>query len=160
SFQTHLYWRKFHARHRPRRSSRRFSRRLRGRRAFVRRVSAAAVHVPADVTSAALISETSVKTINQIGTVFFTDKLASVTTERVRSALEASNLDPMFAHDLSKRYCFSRAKNQLQAEGLIDEIEETPERWTWQLSRRFREAEHLGYEFDSTKERRRWARTI
>ena len=89
------------------------------------------------------------KIINQIGTVFFTDNLASVTTERVRSALEASNLDPLLAHDLSKRYCFSRAKNRMQADGLIDEIEETPERWTWQLSRRFREDEHLGYEFDS-----------
>lgn len=90
------------------------------------------------------------KTINQIGTVFFTDNLRSVTTERVRSALEASNLDPKLARDLSKRYCFSRAKNRLQADGLIDEIEETPERWTWQLSRRFRENQHLGYEFDSS----------
>ena len=89
------------------------------------------------------------KTINQIGTVFFTDNLAAVTTARVRSALVASNLDPMLAHDLSKRYCFSRAKNRMQADGLIDEIDETSERWTWQLSRRFREAEHLGYEFDS-----------
>ena len=90
------------------------------------------------------------KILNQIGTVFFTDNLAAVTTERVRSALVASNLDPTFARDLSKRYCFSRAKNRMQADGLIDEIEETPERWTWQLSRRFREAEHLGYEFDSS----------
>jgi hypothetical protein len=90
-----------------------------------------------------------VKTINQIGTVFFTDNMVSVTTERVRSALEASNLDPMLARDLSKRYCFTRAKNRMQADGLIDEIDETPDRWTWQLSRRFREAEHLGYEFDS-----------
>lgn len=89
------------------------------------------------------------RTINQIGTVFFLDGLLPVTTDRVRSSLEKSGLDPRAARDLAKRFCFARAKNTLRDEGLIDEVGETETRWTWQLSRRYREANRLGYEFEA-----------
>ncbi|MCK6475090.1 MAG: hypothetical protein L6R28_25490 [Planctomycetes bacterium] len=89
------------------------------------------------------------RTIEQIGTVFFLDGLVPVTTDRVRASLEKSGLDPQAARDLAKRFCFSRAKNKLRDEGLIDEVGETPARWTWQLSRRYREANRLGYEFEA-----------
>lgn len=90
------------------------------------------------------------RTIEQIGTVFFLDGLVPVTTDRVRTSLERSGLDPQAARDLAKRFCFARAKNRLREEGLIDEVGETPSRWTWQLSRRFREANRLGYEFEAS----------
>src|SRR5438128_1713920 len=90
------------------------------------------------------------RTINSIGTLFCTDSLPAVTTDRVRSALERSNLDPKLARDLAKRFCFVRAKNRLRADGLIDEVNETDERWTWQLSRRYREENRLGYEFEAS----------
>ncbi|MBE7462982.1 MAG: hypothetical protein HS116_05740 [Planctomycetes bacterium] len=84
-----------------------------------------------------------------LGTVFFLDGLVPVTTDRVRSSLEASGLDPQMARDLAKRFCFSRAKNKLRDDGLIDEVGETETRWTWQLSRRYREENRLGYEFEA-----------
>lgn len=90
------------------------------------------------------------RTIEQMGTVFFLDGLVPVTTDRVRSALEHSGLDPKQARDLAKRFCFTRAKNKLREEGLIDEVGETETRWTWQLSRRYREENRLGYEFEAS----------
>lgn len=86
----------------------------------------------------------------QMGSIFFLDRLSTVTTERVRSALESSGLDPQVARALAKRFCFIRAKNRMRADGLLDEVEETAARWEWQLSRRYREQEHLGYEFEAT----------
>ncbi|MBI3832187.1 MAG: hypothetical protein HY291_21880 [Planctomycetes bacterium] len=84
-----------------------------------------------------------------MGSIFFLDRLPTVTVERVRSALECTGLDAQFARDLAKRFCFVRAKNRMRADGLIDEVEETEARWTWQLSRRYREQERLGYEFEA-----------
>ena len=66
------------------------------------------------------------QTIDAMGTIFFLDQLPTVTTDRVRSALEISGLDPEMARDLSKRYCFTRSKNQMKDEGLIDEVGESP----------------------------------
>lgn len=87
--------------------------------------------------------------LQQMGSIFFLDRLSSVTTERVRSALESSGLDSQVARDLAKRFCFVRAKNRMRADGLLDEVEETEARWTWQLSRRYREQERLGYEYEA-----------
>lgn len=72
-----------------------------------------------------------------------------VTTDRVKEALETSGLDPKIARDLAKRRCFTRAKNKLKIAGLIDEVGETDARWTWQLSKRYREEQRLSFEFDT-----------
>lgn len=90
------------------------------------------------------------QTVRTMGSIFFLDRMPSVTTERVRSALEDTDLDTQLARDLSKRFCFIRAKNRMRTDGLIDEIEETESRWTWQLSRRYRQEQRLGYEFQAS----------
>ena len=89
------------------------------------------------------------RNITAIGTLFCLDQLPTVTTERVRSALDTSGLDPNQARDLAKRHCFTRAKNCMRADGLIDEVCETENRGTWQLSRRYREQNRLGYEYEA-----------
>ncbi len=89
------------------------------------------------------------RTINKIGTVFCTDCLRTVTVDKVKDALNRSGLDPEMARELSKRYCFSRAKNCLHTEGLIEEVLENDQKWIFQLSTRYREQMRLSYEFDS-----------
>ncbi len=87
------------------------------------------------------------KTIEQVGTIFFTDKIKSVGTETVKRALDESELDPELAKDLAKRYCFGRAKNRLNTEGILDEVNDTDTRWTFQLSDRYRQDKKLSYEY-------------
>ncbi len=87
---------------------------------------------------------------NKMGTVFFNDAMPTVATQKVREALDRSGLDTKLARDLSKRFCFVRAKNRLRQDGLIDQVNETQDRWIWQLSRRYREQNRLGYEFEAS----------
>lgn len=88
-------------------------------------------------------------TIRQIGTVFCTDNLEACKVSIVRQALEVSGLDPDIAKELSKRYCFIRAKNQLDAQGVIEEVSDTPDRITFQLSKRFLADNKLTYEYEA-----------
>lgn len=90
------------------------------------------------------------RTIASMGTLFCLDGMPTATTERVRTALEQSGLDPRLARDLAKRHCFTRAKNRMRTDGLIDEVNETDTRWIWQLSRRYREENRLGYEYEAS----------
>jgi hypothetical protein len=70
-----------------------------------------------------------------------------VPVEKVRTALESSRLDPDEAAELAKRNCFARAKNRLREQGIIDEVSNTSERWTWQLSSRYVSERKLNYEY-------------
>ena len=65
------------------------------------------------------------RNIETMGTIFFLDSLPTITTNRVRDALERSGLDPALARDLSKRYCFSRAKNRMKDDGLLEKFSST-----------------------------------
>jgi len=75
--------------------------------------------------------------IKEIGYVFCMDMVKTVQLAEIKTALEKSQLDPEIARSLSKRFCFARAKNQLKALGLIDEVIENENRWIWQLSEKF-----------------------
>lgn len=87
--------------------------------------------------------------IRNIGTIFCTDNIGDATLEQVRSALERSNLDPEIARELSKRFCFVRAKNRLAGKGIVDEVSDTPDRLTFQLSKKFVEENKLTYEYEA-----------
>lgn len=84
---------------------------------------------------------------NVVGTIFFTDRIDTIEVSKVRSALEVSDLDPDIAKELAARHCFSRVKNCLKDEGLIEEVSENDEFWIFQLSDRFRQGKTLTYEF-------------
>lgn len=83
-----------------------------------------------------------------VGTVFCTDHIHSVTTDRVKTALELSGLNPALLRDLAKRFCFARAKTRLTTDGIIDEVLENDARWVFQLSDKFldRADQSLSYE--------------
>ncbi len=85
--------------------------------------------------------------IKGIGTIFCTDGIGDTTVEKIREALEYSGLDPVLARDLSKRYCFTRAKNRLRDQGIVDEVDENEARWTWQLSERYVQEQKLNYSY-------------
>lgn len=83
------------------------------------------------------------------GSIFFTDHHKTVSTDRVKAALEQSELDPELVRELAKRFCFSRAKNCLKSEGMLDEVNETIKMWTFQLSERYRQFNKLNYEYSA-----------
>lgn len=85
--------------------------------------------------------------INQIGTIFCTDQIGDVTVEKIRKALEVSGLDPKEVCNLSERYCFTRTKNILRAEGVVDAVSEDEQRWTWQLSEKYVQDNKLSYAY-------------
>lgn len=85
--------------------------------------------------------------INRVGTIFSTDNINESTVTKIKSALEFSGLDPKIASELSKRYCFIRAKNRLVGDGIIDEVGEDDKRLTFQLSKKYVEDNKLTYEY-------------